>query len=247
MTVWKRFIFTIGTMCWLAGSGTTLLNGEAAGEDQLVGWWRFDDIQEQQVPDRSGRGNQGHVAYGEWVKGIDGKAIRFGHSSASFKVPSSPSLSPVENLTLEAWVQLKEVPSGFPSVIRKEGSYALRFCDRNIGIVLWRKGQPVVLEGPDIGGDTERWRHLACTYDGTKMTLYVDGRVVAAKEQQGFLDSTYAELHMGGYAGHYLLDGVLDEAKVYARTLRPEEIARSFEKGRSALRAQKDVEIESHR
>ena len=238
MMMTKRYMgFVVAALCFI-GSG-----GAANEMDQLVGWWDFEELQERIVPDRSGQGNQGLLTYGEWVKGVHGKGVRFGHPSASLKVRSSPSLSPREDLSLEAWVQLKGRPSGFPSVIRKEGAYALRFCDGRIGFLLWRDGQPLILAGPDIGGETDRWIHLAGTYDGKRMALYVDGQLAAEKAQEGFLDSTYAELHIGGYARSYLLNGVVDEAKVYARSLSTEEVEGSFLRGQRTLREQRDVKV----
>ncbi len=85
-----------------------------------------------------------------------------------------------------------------------------------------------------------RWHHVAATYDGTTMRLFVDGREdVTSTAQSG--DILYPE--RGRYAiGAYVddnefhpMDGGIAELKVYARALAAEEISESASRGRQLL------------
>ena len=67
----------------------------------------------------------------------------------------------------------------------------------------------------------QRWTHLAATYDGTTLRLYVNGTLVTSKPQTGTLATSTNPLQIGGDTiyGQYFA-GRIDEVRVYntART-----------------------------
>ena len=212
----------------------------------LVGHWTFNDIRGKTVPDASGNGNEALVAYGKLIKGVDGTAILFDDRMASVRVNSTPSLCPLEAVTVEAWVKLSQPnQGGFPSVVRKDGCYALRFSNGRLGFIIWTGGKFDILTAPQADWQAARWYHLAGTYDGKRMAIYIDGELAAEKPHSGDIDGAYAEVHLGGRAGQYCLKGVIDEAKIYSRALIDREIEASRRRGLATLAAQKDVTVET--
>ncbi len=72
----------------------------------------------------------------------------------------------------------------------------------------------------------DTWAYVAATYDGAALRLYVDGRLVASRDVAGPMPHSTLPLWIGGnrpYGEHF--DGVIDELRVYARTLSPAELA----------------------
>jgi hypothetical protein len=69
------------------------------------------------------------------------------------------------------------------------------------------------------------WSHLAVTYDGATLRLYVNGTQVATRAQTGAITSSTNPLRIGGNAvwGEYF-NGVIDEVRVYNRALSAAEI-----------------------
>src|SRR5207244_13011036 len=69
------------------------------------------------------------------------------------------------------------------------------------------------------------WTHLAVTYDGATLRLYVNGIQTAAQAVTGSLLSSTAPLRIGGDApwGEYF-SGTIDEVRVYNRALSAAEI-----------------------
>jgi hypothetical protein len=67
-----------------------------------------------------------------------------------------------------------------------------------------------------------RWSHLAVTYDGLTLRLYVDGTEVSRQTSSGPLLKTSDPLWIGGNRpfGEYF-QGVIDEVRVYERALGP--------------------------
>jgi hypothetical protein len=77
-----------------------------------------------------------------------------------------------------------------------------------------------------------RWVHVAATYDGTFMRVYVDGEMVAEGEWPGVIDVNTADVFLGcdsggvgpeGGADTYL-KGVLDEVIISNRAFSDEEM-----------------------
>src|SRR4030067_2841128 len=60
------------------------------------------------------------------------------------------------------------------------------------------------------------WTHLAATYDGGTMRLYVDGVEVASRAQTGLIQTSTNPLQIGGDSiyGQYF-QGMIDEIRVY--------------------------------
>ena len=69
------------------------------------------------------------------------------------------------------------------------------------------------------------WTHLAVTYDGATLRLYVNGVQVSSKAQTGNLVTSTHPLQIGGDSiyGQYF-QGTIDEVRIYNQALSPSEI-----------------------
>ena len=78
---------------------------------------------------------------------------------------------------------------------------------------------------PRPGSPPARWAHLAETYDGSSVRLYVNGTLVSTTAAPGSLASSTAPLRIGGNNiwGEYF-SGLIDEVRVYNRALSAAEI-----------------------
>ena len=69
------------------------------------------------------------------------------------------------------------------------------------------------------------WTHVALTYDGAMLRLYVNGTPVASRTQTGGIQATTNPLWIGGNNpyGEYF-QGLIDEVRIYSRALTSGEI-----------------------
>ena len=69
------------------------------------------------------------------------------------------------------------------------------------------------------------WTHVALTYDGATLRLYVNGVQVASQAQAGSIQTPSTPLRIGGNVpyGEYF-QGLIDEVRVYNRALSAAEI-----------------------
>ncbi|MBN2449644.1 MAG: FAD-dependent oxidoreductase, partial [Lentisphaeria bacterium] len=207
----------------------------------------FDSFHGTTTPDASGRGNDGLVIAGLQVKGVRGTALDFSLPNASVMCDATGSLELPGPLSLEAWVCTKGTATGsFGTVIRKEEAYALRFNGSQIGLLLWMNGKVHYLHSPPLDIRPGAWMHLAGTFDGQAMRLYVDGREVPSSPQplEGTVDRSGAPCCIGSCRGGNAFQGLVDEARVYARALAPAEISDAHAAGLEALAREQAVVVE---
>ena len=165
-----------------AAVGVTVSNTAPPGPAGLVGAWSFD--QAGTAPDASGTGNNGTINGATWTAaGKQGGALTFDGVNDRVAVPDAASLDLTNRMTLEAWVRPTTTVADWRTVLLKEHasglSYALYGGDNtaprpsawlNIG------GDKFVNGPSSLPGST--WVHLAVTYDGTTVRLYVGGTQV---------------------------------------------------------------------
>ncbi|MEF8900098.1 MAG: LamG-like jellyroll fold domain-containing protein [Halovenus sp.] len=199
-----------------------------------VAHYRLDTIQDDgTVLDASPSGNDGTNNGATVVDGVVDDALAFQGESIWVDVPDDPSLG-VENVTIAAWVNPDS--SSDPRYVfdgrGHEYLLDLRGADR-------RRPQLFLF----VGGDFYRciappgsvpdsgWYHVAGTYDGSEMRVYVDGESVQTNAKpSGPIDVSSGPARVGNFTGaeensdDWTFDGVIDDLYVYDRALSNEEI-----------------------
>ncbi|MEU8383905.1 LamG-like jellyroll fold domain-containing protein [Streptosporangium sp. NPDC048865] len=195
----------------------------AAPEPGLVAAYGLNEGTGTVVGDASGNANNGTAAGTSWVPGKYGRALAFDGASSLITIASSASLRPTAALTVEAWVNPSD--SGRHPVLVKDADgrpgYALSesdgtgYGDRTpsasvstgtVRTVKARRGLPV-----------NGWHHLATTYDGSRLRLYIDGELDRSVPVTGAVRAGDGSLHIGGHpmSGAYF-KGAIDEVRVYS-------------------------------
>jgi hypothetical protein len=200
----------------------------------LVAAYGFDEAAGTvQVTDASGRGNGGTIAGAtRTTAGKFGGALSFNGTSAWVTVKDAASLDLTTGMTIEAWVKPSTL-TGWRSVVLKEAPNGLAYAlysgndaSRPAGFVHF---------GTDIGvnGTTTMvanvWTHLAVTYNGTTLRLFVNGTLVRSQSASGAAITTTGALRIGGnsFWGEYF-KGLIDEVRIYNRALTATEIQRDM-------------------
>ena len=83
---------------------------------------------------------------------------------------------------------------------------------------------------------TGRWVHLAGTFDGHSLCVFMDGELCGTLERPGPAKTNSFPLCLGSYTpdhpAHF--EGLLDEVKLYSRALSPGEIRAQSDGGSSS-------------
>ena len=181
------------------------------------------------VADSSGNNNTGTIAGATWTtSGKYGNALSFNGTSARVNIPDAASLHLTTGMTLEAWVNPSTVNGNWRDVIYKgNDNYALSGTSATSGAPAGGGtfgGADVATTGPAaLAANT--WAHLAVTYDGANLRLYVNGTQVSSMPQTGNILTSSNVLQIGGdtFYGQYFA-GTIDEVRVYNTALTAAQI-----------------------
>jgi hypothetical protein len=197
----------------------------------LIGAWGFDETSGTTAADASGRGNTGTLNGPTWnTAGKFGGALSFDGVNDWVTVADADVLDLTTGMTMEAWVRPTAVGSLWRTVMLKEqpGSliYALYAGDGR------GRAATDVFTSSDLGlsGTTatalNAWTHLAATYDGATLRLYVNGVQAATRAVTGSIRASTGALRIGGNGtwNNEWFAGLIDEVRLYNRALTAAEI-----------------------
>jgi hypothetical protein len=134
------------------------------------------------------------------------------------------------NFTISAWIKRDAADSGTKSIVSKRNTsfttgFDLRIIDDNRIQVYWKNGTNQILPSITSIPDDE-WHHIAVTYDGSTLYIYIDG--VLDNFQAKTPPLTVDESFVIGAAGKGTLTqffrGNIDEVRVWDATLTVDQL-----------------------
>lgn len=157
-------------------------------------------------------------------------------------VPDSPSLNPSQ-ITVETWVNLRRLAPIdywdnqfliYKGDDRMQGSYYLSQNSQDGDQFHFYLGansiDQVIAHTPNLNLETNRWYHVARTYDGSNLKIYVDGVLQGITPANITIGNT--GLLTFGYHNmtdwEYFLDGLMDEIRIWNVAKTQDEIQASM-------------------
>jgi len=167
------------------------------------------------------------------------------------QIPHSSSLIP-PRITVECWVKFdrlaygywEEDPTAVQTLVSKGSMWGY---GGSYGLFQWgyqpEEGPVYYGVGFYVGGqtclswssplETDRWYHVAGTYDGQTMWLYLDGELVSYYSTDYATTNTSAPLFLGcevsgGYPPFYYLTGELDDVRILDYAMSESSIRQSM-------------------
>ncbi len=199
-----------------------------------AGSWSFDEGTGSTVTDASGNANHGSFAGApSWVAGVRGGALGVSPGDHAV-VPDDPALDAQGAITLMAWVRAEgpqtaylvkkartDAVDGYELALSSNGRAFVRFNQVTSGSTYHVTSQAT------YPTDGATWMHLAATFDGSQIRLYVDGVLDASLAAPGLSIAANAlGLGLGAQDdGQNALTGALDEVRVFPAALAAAPIA----------------------
>ncbi len=202
--------------------------GSQAATAGLVASYAFGEGAGTTVADSSGNGHTGTVANTTWTaSGKFGPALVFNGTNAKVTIPDAATLHLSSAMTLEAWVKPASVTPSWRDVIYKgDDNYFLEAVYPGGGPAAGvTTGSSDAFAGGSAALPVNTWSHIAATYDGANIRLYVNGVQVASQARTGTIAGSSNPLQIGGDAiyGQYF-NGTIDEARIYSTALTAAQI-----------------------
>ena len=173
--------------------------------------------------DRSGNGNDATLLNGAaWAAGRIGGGLRLDGVNDGVQLPHSQSLTFGSAFTVESWIA--------PAAFDRERSLwwtpsamlTLRADGWVVPVAVLTGGQVGFVSNWTVPADA--WSHVAMTYDGSMLRLYINGMDAGSRPATGSLvpASPPQTGMLGGSSGFV---GSIDEVRLFRRALSAEEIA----------------------
>ena len=215
----------------------------------LVAAFSFDEGSGDTTTDVSGKMNSGTVSNATWTTaGKYGGALTFNGTDALVVVNSSASLNVTNAMTQEAWVYPTASKSSWSTVMHRQTDayYLHASCPdgamRPAGGAIFNGTESYVASAGAIPLNT--WTHLAATYDGTTLKIYINGTLSSSKTATGDVQSNANPLRIGGnYPYGQFFEGKIDEVRVYNRALSQSEIQASMNTALSGVTPPQNLRV----
>ncbi|NQZ97573.1 MAG: LamG domain-containing protein, partial [Myxococcales bacterium] len=226
----SRFALIFATL-W-----SCLAAAPASGADP-VGHWTLDEASGAAANDSSAAANHGVLqqTQGAWGTGVHAGAGLFPGKDHVILVPDSPSLSPTSEITIAAWLR--------PN--RQDTQYVVKKADHNdidgyelslsssTGTAFVRFNQATAANTYKIPStslypsDGSTWLHLAASFDGQDIRLYVNGVLEnSASAPDLVLFDNDVPLAIGSeHTGKRPFDGAIDDVQIFDTALSASDIA----------------------
>jgi hypothetical protein len=219
-------------------------NVNAALATGLVGYWKLDEAPGSGMAlDSSGNGNHGVLEALDpahaWTAGKVGGALLFpdGDVGSGVRVAASSSVNSItRDFTIAAWAYHTVAKATWYTILSRQIAanvgemYNLSLYAQRLDAWLSVGGVPQFASGsPDT--PLARWVHVAATYDGAAVRVYVDGTLAGMSPASGALDPATGPLYLGANksvpnatANTLPMAGALDEVGLWSRALGPSEL-----------------------
>jgi prepilin-type N-terminal cleavage/methylation domain-containing protein len=226
-----------------------------------AGIWTLDEGTGTAANDISGWENNGTIYNGTWrcatvdpnyTPSGQGCSLQFNGTSSTVTVTDNSSLKPTNAITLEGWFKTSNYAQTDQTIVMKWEGYNFAY--------LWNGSLPYIwfeLRGTDestralTSGDVignwpitnNTWFHIAETYDGTYMRVYVNGVLYQQKNVGTFtIKGTTSNLNIGSYnASSRWMNGLIDEVRIYATSLTSAQIQSQYYAGLENLFAEGQI------
>jgi len=221
-----------GRLVVLASNGATqgVLMTTTPG---LVGYWKMDDGRGNRARDFSGWGNDATlVGSPTWIAVANGLALNLNGSTSDATVADQAGLDSANGLTLAAWIRPHALANQVLISRARVGSingYELALS--STGTVFARLNQASAGDAYRVDSHTlysatgTGWMHVAATYDGSRIRLYVNGVLEGNVPGPSAIGTDPVALGLGAQSdGTRLFNGALDEVRIYNRALTSTDI-----------------------
>ncbi|NLH16895.1 MAG: LamG domain-containing protein [Phycisphaerae bacterium] len=191
----------------------------------MVAHYKFDG----NANDSSGNNLHG-TAYGgpTYVPGVFGQAIRFDGIDDYVNCGNSPLFNITSQITLTAWVKTNDCGNGDfnPFLTKGDASYALKHIASNEIEFAAYTTTYYTATFPVNNSFKGVWHHLAATYDGIRVKLYLDGELKANSVGSGIIATSAFNVNIGrcSEVTSWFYNGLIDDLRIYNHALSPAEI-----------------------
>ncbi len=211
-----------------------------------VGWWKMDECTGTTVYDSSGNAMTGTIEPGDATgsndsvgtcagsagemraDGASGKynsSIEFDGTNDYINLGNQSLLRDFYQLTVSAWIYGTSLPSSDLDVVfyKDTSGFYLGVFDRKIRFRSSDLTSDSTTSSTTISNN--QWHHIAATYDGTTVKLYLNGKLDGSEPATGTISENTLSSTIGAFgSSSQFFTGKIDDVRVYKYALSSSQI-----------------------
>jgi hypothetical protein len=225
-----------------------------AADEGLVAWWKFDEGRGRVAQDSASGNRDSTKGNFTYIEGISGSGIKCDGFTTRVIRESAAAPPFTDAFTIEAWVAPQAYPRNWCAIVNQEKDRRAGYffgidAFGHVGLHLAVDGKWQQCTSEATIPFMEKWSHIAGTFNKDKgIVLYIDGKIVGklpAKGRMIFADGmdlqigrNHKKMRMNAdllvrprvnFPISYSFDGIIDELKIYDRTLLAQEVEQAYE------------------
>lgn len=206
---------------------------DTVASSNLVGWWKLDETSGTVALDSSGQGNDGTYIVSSDNLGVDGiisKALDIDTSTSYVSI--SNSNDPTDQLSVSVWVNLDRHKNWSHFVDRgwiATNNWLVYAPSSGLPTFSIYDGASQTTAQSSTAMSLNTWYHIVATYDGSNMRIYVNGDLQDTTAISITLNTGPIRLSNTGASAY--LDGKIDDARLYNKTLTASEVRALYDQG----------------
>jgi serine/threonine protein kinase/WD40 repeat protein len=208
-----------------------------ASADALLAHFPLDEGAGSVVVDACNPSRKGDIAGSpQWVDGQIAKGLRF-DGRTTIDLGDVANFERDEPFSIAAWIysnrNMHETPLARMDLSDGNRGWCLKNVRGQFGLDLfhdWPARNAIGVHTAE-GFEKQAWHHVVATYDGSSnaegVKLFVNGKPHVTRTSANGLTATIkttTPLTMGDRGGDQSFDGILDDVRIYNRTLTPDEV-----------------------
>ncbi len=185
--------------------------------------WNFDEGKGNVARDSSGNGHDATLNGATWVKQGKGFAVSLDGEDDYIDCTQVKTLDITGPISIEAWIKPTRKAKGEASLIGEGmGSFTLTYYNTELCFFYIGKGGNNLKEYLTLN----QWQHVAATFDGDRMNMWMNGRQVGSAKSKVSSYKTGGKFVIGTVGRPDLprFKGLVDNVRVFNRALSEDEI-----------------------
>ncbi|MEA3505696.1 MAG: LruC domain-containing protein [Bacteroidota bacterium] len=196
------------------------------GSENIISTWNFNE-NSGSIANDSESDNNGTISGAQWEAGVEGSCLKFDGINDYVAVSNAQNLNPSQEITIMAWAKTSENKT---AKIAQKGDWdghgiwqdkwngwkcGIRLATNKSHSIKWGNGVPVF----------DEWYHIALSYNGSVLKLFVNGQLTNTKAVSGTLKVNNRAFSIGSDNGaQKFFKGSIDDVRYFGKALSQTEI-----------------------